>query len=87
MVDSAIHKLITHALSAGLIEPVDQIWAVNTLLEGLGLSSYTEPNEAVGEVDLAAVLEELMDDATPGGSCPRIRWPTGTALTPCSWAA
>ncbi len=71
MVDSAIHKLITHALSAGLIEPVDQIWAVNTLLEGLGLSSYTEPDEEVGEVDLAAVLEELMDDAHARGVLPQ----------------
>ena len=70
MIDAAIHKLIAYALDTGLIEPEDEIWAVNTLLEGLGLTSYTKPEGEVGEVDLNAVLNELMDDAHVRGALP-----------------
>lgn len=70
MVDAAIHKLVSYALRTGLIEPCEEVWAVNTLLEALGLTSYTEPGEEVGEVDLNAVLNELMDDAHARGILP-----------------
>ena len=70
MIDAAIHKLIAYALDTGLIERGDEIWAANTLLEGLGLTSYTKPEGEVGEVDLNAVLNELMDDAHARGALP-----------------
>lgn len=67
MTDTAIHKLISYALDTGLIEPCDKIWAVNTILEGLGLTSYVEPRGEAGEVDLPSVLDALMDDAHARG--------------------
>ncbi len=67
MIDETIHKLIAYALRTGLIKPLDETWAVNTLLEGLGLSSYTKPYGEVGEIDLDTVLNELMDDAHARG--------------------
>ncbi|SBW10901.1 Galactose-1-phosphate uridylyltransferase [uncultured Eubacteriales bacterium] len=70
MADTAIHKLVTYALRTGLIEPCEETWAVNTLLEALGLSSYTKSQEEAGEVDLNAVLNELMDDAHARGVLP-----------------
>lgn len=70
MADTAIHKLVTYALRTGLIEPCEETWAVNTLLEALGLSSYTKSQEGAGEMDLNAVLNELMDDAHARGVLP-----------------
>ena len=70
MIDSAVYKLIAYALRTGLIEESEKTWAVNTVLEVLGLSGYTEPQGAVGEIDLNAVLNELMDDAHERGVLP-----------------
>ncbi|NBH79836.1 UDP-glucose--hexose-1-phosphate uridylyltransferase [Clostridiaceae bacterium] len=66
-VDSAVKKLVDYAVSTGLIEKCDRTWAVNALLETLRLDSYVEPQEEYGEVDLAAVLSELCDDAHARG--------------------
>ena len=64
MVDREIQALVAYALDTGLIEPCEQVWAVNALLEALGLDSYTEPETpAERPVDLPAVLTALMDDA------------------------
>lgn len=70
MIDCAIYKLVTYALRTGLIDPCEEIWAVNTLLEALGCTSYTKPEGYVGEIDLPAVLQELMDDAHRRGILP-----------------
>lgn len=67
MVDHAIEKLISYALDKELIQPCEEIWARNTLLEVLELDSYTPTGLPVGEVDLPAVLDELMDDAYARG--------------------
>ena len=67
MVDHAIEKLISYALDKELIQPCEEIWARNTLLEVLELDSYTPSGQEVGEVDLPAVLDELMDDAYARG--------------------
>lgn len=66
-VDSAVKKLVDYAVSTGLIEECDRTWAVNALLETLRLDSYVEPQEEYGEIDLAAVLSELCDDAHARG--------------------
>ena len=87
MVDKEIAALVAYAERTGLIEPCERAWAVNTLLEGLGLDSYTAPEEPVsGDIDLAKTLEALMDDAHARGCSRRTRWYTGTSSTPCSWA-
>ena len=68
MIDTAIAKLIAYAEGTGLTDPCERVWAVNTVLEALGLTSYTPPQEPVeGDIDLPAVLSELMDDAHARG--------------------
>ena len=68
MKDLAIEKLVAYARQTGLIEAGDETWAVNTLLDALGLSSYTPSGAPVtGEIDLARVLDELTDDAAARG--------------------
>ena len=63
MIDEAISKLATYALRAGLIEECERTWAVNTILDALKLDSYTEPGKDWEDIHLAAVLDELLDDA------------------------
>ena len=67
--DQAIAKLISYALDRGLIEPEEQIWAVNTLLEVLELDGCAMPEELppMEEGELPAVLDALMDDAYERG--------------------
>ena len=67
MIDYAIEKLLAYALEKELIQPCEKLWALNTLLEVLELDSYTPSGKEVGEVDLPAVLDELMDDAYARG--------------------
>ena len=67
MIDYAIEKLLAYALEKELIQPCEKLWALNTLLEVLELDSYTPSGQEVGEVDLPAVMDELMDDAYARG--------------------
>ncbi len=67
MIDNAVSKLAAYALQTGLIEENEYIWAVNTILDVLKLDSYTDPQENWGEIQLAPVLEELLDDAHARG--------------------
>ena len=67
MIDYAIEKLLAYALEKELIQPCEKLWALNTLLEVLELDGYTPSGKEVGEVDLPAVLDELMDDAYARG--------------------
>ena len=71
MIDTTIASLVAYAERTGLIEPCERNWAVNTLLEALKLDSYPAPETPVsGDIDLAAVLGELMDDAHARGVLP-----------------
>ena len=63
MVNEAVSKLAAYALQTGLIEENEYFWAVNTILDALRLDSYTDPGQSWGTVELAPVLEELLDDA------------------------
>ena len=67
MIDHAVSKLVTYALRTGLIEECEVIWATNTILDVLQLDTYTDPGQEWGEIDLASVLDELMDDAYARG--------------------
>lgn len=67
MNDAAVSKLAAYALRTGLIEPCEYTWAVNTILDALKLDSYTDPGKEWGEIQLAPVLEELLDDAFARG--------------------
>ena len=61
--DEAISKLISYALHTGLIQPCETTWAVNTILDALKLDSYAGPEPQDEAVELAPVLEALLDDA------------------------
>ena len=66
--DRAIAKLISYALGKGLIQPEDQAWAVNTLLDILGVDSCALPEVGtVGEEELPVILGALTDDACARG--------------------
>ena len=67
MIDNAISKLIPYALQTGLIQPCEKDWAVNTVLDALKIDSYADPGQDWGQVELAPVLEELLDDAYARG--------------------
>ena len=67
MIDNAICKLISYALQTGLIQPCEKYWAINTVLDVLKLDSYTDPGQDWGEVELAPMLDELLDDAYARG--------------------
>ncbi len=67
MIDSAVSRLVAYALQTGLIDECEQMWATNTILDVLKLDSYTDPGEIHGPVELAPVLEELLDDAHARG--------------------
>ena len=67
MINAAISKLATYALRTGLIEACEYVWAINSILDVLKLDSYTDPGQEWGEIDLPAVLDELMDDAYARG--------------------
>ena len=67
MIDNAVSKLATYALRTGLIEDSEYTWAVNTILDVLKIDRYTAPGQDWGEIDLAAVLDELLDDAHARG--------------------
>ena len=67
MIDAAVSQLISYALQTGLIEPCEKKWAVNTVLDALKLDSYADPGREWDQVELAPVLEELLDDAYARG--------------------
>jgi UDPglucose--hexose-1-phosphate uridylyltransferase len=67
MVDEAVSKLAAYALRTNLIEESERTWAINTILDVLKLDSWTDPGQEWGEIDLAAVLDELLDDAHARG--------------------
>ncbi|MCI8431537.1 MAG: galactose-1-phosphate uridylyltransferase, partial [Lachnospiraceae bacterium] len=67
MIDEAVSKLATYALRTGLIKDSEFTWAINTILDTLKLDSYTDPGQEWGELDLAPILNELLDDAHARG--------------------
>ena len=69
MIDIAISKLVDYAVNAGLVEECERVWAINTILDVLKLDNYTEPERTWDpeSIELAPVLEELLDDAHARG--------------------
>ncbi|MDE6259551.1 MAG: UDP-glucose--hexose-1-phosphate uridylyltransferase [Oscillospiraceae bacterium] len=67
--NEAISRLADYAVCTGLIEECDRTWAINTILDALKLDSYNEPERTDDpeRIDLAPILEELLDDAHARG--------------------
>ena len=62
----AIKDLVGYALRTGLIEEYDRPWAVNELLQAMGMDAWEEPAET-HERPLEDILKELLDDAAARG--------------------
>ena len=67
MIDHAISRLAQYALDKGLLQPCEYTWAINAILEQLQRDSYADPGICDEAIDLAAVLQELTDDAVARG--------------------
>ncbi len=65
--NEAITKLVDYAVQEGLVEENEYIWAVNTILDVLKLDDYTPVPWDHQQVELAPVLEALLDDAYDRG--------------------
>jgi len=63
---NAVLKLVDYAKETGLIEEEEQIWAVNTLLDALGLDALPELPVAENAT-LPEILDTLLDDAYARG--------------------
>ena len=61
MVNHGIKKLVRYGLDTGLITEVDRIYAINQLLDVLGLDEYEEP----GPIEEPVVLEEVLKELPP----------------------
>ena len=63
----AISRLALYAVQEGLVEERESVWAVNTILDVLRLDDYTPVPQGNQKVELAPVLEALLDDAYARG--------------------
>lgn len=63
MIYMAMKKLVQYGLNTGLIKETDCNYVVNQILDVLKLDEYVEPDEVFTEIDLEAVLKELLDYA------------------------
>ena len=69
--EEALAKLVAYGVEKELIQPEDRVWAVNTLLDVLGLSSCALPEvSAPAEGELPEILGALADDAHARGVLP-----------------
>ena len=62
MINKNIDSLVNYAIDCGLIENTDKIYAVNRILEILGLDSYEQPSASENK-PLNEILEALCDYA------------------------
>ena len=59
-VNAAVAKLAAYALRRGLIAECEYTWAVNSILDVLGLDGWEDPGRWTGETDLAAVTYSML---------------------------
>ena len=67
MIDREIYALADYGVRKGLIGERDRVWAVNQLLQVLGLDDYSEPEKAPAQEPLEAILGRILDDAAARG--------------------
>ena len=60
MINNLIHELVTYGLQNDLMDPADEIFVTNSLLELLELNAYETPVESVPSRPLHLILEDLM---------------------------
>ncbi len=67
MINLAVKNIVTYGLQKGFFQKSDEIYMTNMVLSALGLDSYEEPSEDIGEVDLEATLKIICDYAVKTG--------------------
>ncbi len=67
MIFESIKKLVIYAKQKKLITPEDETFAINRLLETLGLDHFEEPPEISSEFCLETILAEITDYAAEQG--------------------
>lgn len=67
MLEERLLQLIDYAVSHGLIEEEDRVWALNALLDALGLSGCTLPGAAPAPLPLEDILRGILDEAVARG--------------------
>ena len=68
-VDSAIKSLVKYGVREGLLDALDEKWAVNRLLEIMALDSIEAGAEPCESAPLEEILKTLLDDACERGIC------------------
>ena len=68
-VDSAIKSLVKYGVREGILDALDEKWAVNRLLEIMALDSIEAGAEPCESATLEEILKTLLDDACERGIC------------------
>ena len=62
MIETYIKELVTYGLNKGLVDPADEIYVTNRLLELFDIQEYTEPAE-IPSRPLVDILNDMLDYA------------------------
>ena len=68
-VSSAIKSLVKYGVREGLLDALDEIWAVNRVLEVLELDAIDSDAEIIADASLEELLKALLDYACENGIC------------------
>ncbi|MDE7268013.1 MAG: galactose-1-phosphate uridylyltransferase, partial [Lachnospiraceae bacterium] len=68
MITENIATLVNYGITAGLLDPSDKVYTINSLLELFGIEDYEEPKSIPAitdpaDFDLEALLKEMLDYA------------------------
>jgi UDPglucose--hexose-1-phosphate uridylyltransferase len=66
-INTLVRELVNYGLHTGLVQPEDEVYTLNRVLEVLQLSEYEEPDNASLVPDLERTLKEIMDWAYEQG--------------------
>ena len=67
MVYDSIRKLVAYGVNTGLVEPEDEIYVTNRLLEVMKLDEYEKPEVIEDDAPLEEILKDLLDEAYASG--------------------
>ncbi|MGN1316527.1 MAG: UDP-glucose--hexose-1-phosphate uridylyltransferase [Acutalibacteraceae bacterium] len=68
-IDSAVKSLVKYGIKEGLLDSLDERWAINRVLEVLELDSIEMEAQAVENATLEEILKTLLDFACEKGLC------------------
>ena len=69
IISSAIKSLVKYGIKEGLIEKADEIWAINRILEILGMDSIDTQAGIFEDASLEELLKNILDYACEEGIC------------------